>query len=154
MDLKFGDILLFKGKGFISKAIEIVTKSPYSHAAIYIGNYHLVEALPNGISVSHLRDIPTGYDVYRYEGLTDEQKAKMNDFILQKIATKYNYEELFAALLEEELNIKIPFNKSQLICSQFVTSCFKYSLIDLLPNFNKIVKPSNLPTSTIINKIN
>jgi len=153
MELQFGDIILFKHNDFIAKMIEKITKSPYSHASICLDKWHMAEALSDGIDITHLRDLPTGYDIYRYN-LNDEQKQKMQDFIYQKIACPYNYEELFACLLEKELNFKIPINKSKLICSQFVFNIFNFAGINLLPDFiGNIVTPADLSTSCILQKV-
>ena len=41
---KGGDILLYRGKGFVSHMIKIVTKSCFSHAAWYLGDGNLLES--------------------------------------------------------------------------------------------------------------
>lgn len=152
MNIEPYDILLFKGTSIISRIIEDVTKSKYSHVALSLGdNFHIAEAMPRGIMIDHLADLPSGYDVYRYKGnLTDEQKNKLHEFVYLKISTKYNYEELFSALLEEEFGIEFPIVKGKLICSQFVYLTFLYIGIDLLPNYKGVVTPGDLSGSELL----
>lgn len=42
-ELRPGDVLLIEGRSIISKAIRVVTQSPWSHAALYIGRLHDIE---------------------------------------------------------------------------------------------------------------
>jgi len=151
------DILLYKGASIIAKAIQFVTKSEYSHCAISLNeDFHLAEALDKGIMITHLQDLPSGYDVYRYkETLTNEQKDKLHEFILLKVSTKYNYEEIFAELLHKELGLHIPVVDGKLICSQFVYMAYLYCGIELLPNFKDcIVSPADLSKSELLVKVN
>ena len=156
MQIQPYDILLYKGTSIIGKLIELVTHSQYSHCGLSVCDFHIAEALSKGIEITHSRDIPTGYDIYRYiNPLTDEQKQKLHEFIYLKIATKYNFEELFSALLQEEYGIKFPVVKGKLICSQFVFLAYKYINVNLLPDLRKgeIVTPGDLSTSKLLVKI-
>lgn len=150
------DILLFKGTSIIGRLIEGISHSQYSHAALSLGNnFHLAEATPSGIRIDHLADLPSGYDIYRYKHeLNQKQKTKLHEFVYLKIATPYNYEELFSALLEEEFNIEFPVVKGKLICSQFCYYAFLYIGIDLLEGHNGIVTPGDLGDSKLLYKVN
>lgn len=155
MDIQPYDILLFKGTNIIAKLIEGITDSIYSHAGLYLGNFHLAEAMPKGIQIDHLADLPSGYDIYRYRfELTLEQKNKLNEFVYLKISMPYNYEELFSALLEEEFGIEFPIEHGKLICSQFVYLAYLYIGIDLLPGHEGVVTPADLSTSELLIKVN
>jgi len=156
MQIQPYDILLYKGTSIIAKLIESVTHSQYSHCAISLNeDFHLAEALDKGIMITHLQDLPSGYDIYRYkEELTPEQIDKLHEFILLKISTKYNYEEIFAELLHKELGLHIPVVKNKLICSQFAYMAYLYAGIDLLPEFKDIiVSPADLSMSELLVKV-
>ena len=43
-ELKPGDVLLVEGRSRISNVIKVVTQSPWSHAALYIGRLHDIES--------------------------------------------------------------------------------------------------------------
>ena len=155
MQLQAYDILLFKGEFIISKIIEWFTDSKYSHAGLYLGNWTIAEALPDGIIIDFLKDRPMGYDVFRYKyPLTNMQKDRLNEFVYLKIATKYNYKELFACLLKEKLGIDFPFVDDKLICSQFVDLSYRYAGINLVDlEKGKIVTPKNLSESKLLVRV-
>jgi len=96
-----------------------------------------------------------GYDVFRYKyPLTNMQKDRLNEFVYLKIATKYNYKELFACLLKEKLGIDFPFVDDKLICSQFVDLSYRYAGINLVDlEKGKIVTPKNLSESKLLVRV-
>ena len=49
------DVILVRGNQRISHVIQTLTKSPYSHAAFYIGNGQIIEAEPAGVIVSDIK---------------------------------------------------------------------------------------------------
>lgn len=155
MNIQPYDILLFKGTDIISRIIEGVTKSKYSHVALSLGDWTLAEALPSGITIDFLKDKPQGYDIYRYKfELTDEQKNKLHKFVYLKIATPYNYQEIFSALLEEEFGINYPVTKHKLICSEFVFNAYLYCGINLLGGHSGVVTPKDIGESKLLYKAN
>ena len=42
-ELKPGDVLLVEGRTRISEVIKVITQSPWSHAALYVGRLHDIE---------------------------------------------------------------------------------------------------------------
>lgn len=54
------DVILVRGNLRISHVIQTLTKSPYSHAAFYLGNGKIIEAEPEGVITS---------DIEKYIGL-------------------------------------------------------------------------------------
>ncbi len=48
-DLVPGDVLLYKGKGFISRAIQLFDGTDFSHAALYLGDGMVGEAIASGL---------------------------------------------------------------------------------------------------------
>ena len=156
MQIQPYDILLYKGDSFIGNIIKFVTRSDYFHVSLAIDDIHVVEALPDGIDIMHLRDSKFGYDIYRFaEILTDNQKEKLHEFIYLKLATPYNYEEIFAELLHEELGLHIPVTSGKLICSEFVFACYLYCGINLLPDLEEgeIITPKSIAESKLLVKV-
>lgn len=41
--MEIGDVIVVKGNGFISKIIQKVTGSPWTHTALYIGDERIIE---------------------------------------------------------------------------------------------------------------
>lgn len=55
-NLKTGDILHCRGKGFLSWMIRWITNSEFNHTAVYIeiwGQPYIIEAQKNGVNVKH-----------------------------------------------------------------------------------------------------
>lgn len=48
-DLVAGDVLLYKGKSFISRAIQFFDGTDFSHAALYLGDGQVGEAIASGL---------------------------------------------------------------------------------------------------------
>ena len=90
-----GDILLYKGKGFISKLIKMSTKSDYSHVAIVLDpvNNVGVEAILKGVRAFDLRKLdPKEVDVFRINKslLATACFNKTNSFLVDKLGSKYD----------------------------------------------------------------
>lgn len=104
MNIQTCDILFYNSDGsFFQEAIKDITKSQYVHCALAVGNGDLIEA--NGFITT--REIPLsgepGFDVYRIDGLTDNQKEKILNFVKSKIGSKYDYEKVIGLLIRFEL---------------------------------------------------
>ena len=54
-DLREGDVLLYRGTGLISRAIQLFDGSPLSHAALYLGGGEIGEAVAQGLVVQDHR---------------------------------------------------------------------------------------------------
>lgn len=98
------DILFYNSDGsFFQEAIKDITKSQYVHCALAVGNGDLIEA--NGFITT--REIPLsgepGFDVYRIEGLTNDQKSKILNYVKSKIGTKYDYEKIIGLVIRFKL---------------------------------------------------
>ncbi|WCK53826.1 hypothetical protein PP175_21290 [Aneurinibacillus sp. Ricciae_BoGa-3] len=92
MNLQRYDLLFVKGKSLVSRTIEGVTHSLYSHVAIVLDEWHIAETdwrVP--LQVKHIHYTPTEYDVFRYSGeLTFAQMDAMDTFLHEKLNTRYD----------------------------------------------------------------
>ncbi len=67
-ELREGDVLLYRGRSFVSKLIILLDGGPYSHASIYHEG-HILEALANGITTNAVQTSIAGMDqvdAYRF----------------------------------------------------------------------------------------
>ncbi len=93
-DLQPGDIILTAENGLNSVGIRIATLSPVSHAAIYLGNQMVAEAVGSGIrrrSVAALIKEEATVVALRHPKLTEEHAERINAFAAQHEGSKYNY---------------------------------------------------------------
>jgi uncharacterized protein YycO len=160
IELKPCDLILVKGSksSFISREIEEITNSPYSHVAGVISKYGtLVEAegfeKTGQVPLSKYTDC----DIYRFEDLTEKQKYEILGFINGQIDSRYDYfllvVELFRYVFHKALPYKEPFGSH--ICSSLWYDAFKSAGIDLCPNIDsKYPSPADISKSNLLKKIN
>jgi uncharacterized protein YycO len=128
MQLKKYDIILKKnGTHPISKLIHFFTQDIYNHSEIYIGNYHIIDAMPNGVKVRNLDCSLGEFDAFRYKGtITKAQGEKIEEFLQKNINTKYDFLQLIFQALN--LNIGSP---RKYICIELVIEAFRYAGIPI-----------------------
>ncbi len=128
MQLKKYDVLLKKnGKSLVSKVIHLFTKDIYNHAQIYIGDYHIIDAMPNGVKVRNFDSSLGEFDAYRYTKPISKKQAEMIEEFLQK-AINHKYD--FLQLLLQAFNLNIG-TSNKYICIELVTKAFEYAGLDV-----------------------
>lgn len=92
--LQPGDIILSSISTFTSASIQLLTFSPVSHAAIYIGDGKVVEAIRPEVRVRRLDDLLAEENVVlalRYPDLSAAQARSIGQYALQKLGAGFNY---------------------------------------------------------------
>jgi hypothetical protein len=92
-DLRPGDIILSSTNGIVSVGIRALTVSPVSHAAIYLGDDQIVEAVGSGIQIRNTTEFMADESTivaFRHPRLRDEHAQAMRDFARQHEGKKYN----------------------------------------------------------------
>ncbi|MCA0769538.1 C40 family peptidase [Vibrio vulnificus] len=78
--LQKGDVILSTTNEAVSKVVKLATISSYSHARLYVGGEHIIEAIDPEVVKVKLVDVMKGdlYTVvYRYPGLSEAQKIRL-----------------------------------------------------------------------------
>jgi hypothetical protein len=97
--LKPGDIVLTADNGLKSSGIRLITLSPVSHAAIYVGidtlgEHQLVEAVGEGIRTRSVREFlqeESTIVAFRHPEFSEQNLPGMNAFVGKHMGQKYNY---------------------------------------------------------------
>lgn len=92
-DLLAGDIVLSATHGVTSLGIRVITLSPVSHAALYLGNDRIVEAVGSGIrtrSTAEFMADEATIVAFRHPGMTEAHAEAMRAFALAQDGKKYN----------------------------------------------------------------
>jgi hypothetical protein len=89
-DLQPADILLSKGKGFVSDLIAEADGGHYSHGALWSG-MGIIQATSDGITHSEIHGTHT---VYRYPDLPQEAAKKIVAVAMDQVDSTYAYGEL------------------------------------------------------------
>lgn len=109
-ELEPGDILLTADPTFVSASIRAMTFSPVSHAAVYIGDGELVDAMRWGVRVRELDELLAEAAmvlVLRYPELTEEQAAGIREYAMNRSGTGFNF---------WGITLNIPFSLMRRLC--------------------------------------
>ncbi|MBO8161170.1 MAG: hypothetical protein H0Z24_05990 [Thermosipho sp. (in: Bacteria)] len=160
MNLKVGDIVFIKPKGFISTLIAKLTKSEYSHVAIIYSTNNppsILDATWEGTKIRPLSYYDDrGYDIYRLkEELNNFDEFLIRNWILNNIDVKYDYIQLVSFLNRIIFHVnKIFNNPDKFVCSEMVDRLYKHLGIDLVPQYKDgNVTPEDLKNSPLLIKI-
>ena len=93
-ELQAGDILLSADKGVASAGIRLFTVSPVSHAAIYVGDGQIAEALGGGVrlrTMARVLEEESVVAVFRHPALDDERALTLRRFAREQIGKPYDF---------------------------------------------------------------
>jgi len=166
-EMRTGDLLLFSGTSFLSRLIEGVTRSSYSHVALVAnmdGRLLAFQADPGGVVVE-----PASKVVCRYNGMVDwwslDDRARGRlrerdavDTALTLLGLRYGYfgsivlglRKLFGSKLRREDSRLLP---RSLFCSEFVSMCLRNGGIDVCSEVSDLATtPNDIVTSHFFNQ--
>ena len=92
-DLQAGDILLSAGGSLNALSIRVSTLSPVSHAALYLGDGRVVDAIGSGVRelpLSAFVDEAEAVVAFRHPGVLPEHMPRLADFAREQIGQPYN----------------------------------------------------------------
>lgn len=120
-------VLLFHGRGLISAAIRLQTRSEYSHAALLMPDGQIVEAWQGaGVRVKALTDW-SGIDIYDVPRLYQYQWNDAIDFALRQVGQGYDYKGVLRFLTRQDT----PEN-GKWFCSELVFAAMQFAGLNLL----------------------
>jgi hypothetical protein len=155
VELRRFDLLFVRGRSLIGRLVQAVTRSPYSHVAIVLDQWHVAETdWRYPLTVRHLSYPTDTFDVYRYRGeLTAEQLTAMECFLHEKLTTPYDYLQSITNGLYLLVGIPIRDAPGRMNCSETVDRMFAAAGIDLCPAVLGHVTPADLARSEKLQKI-
>jgi len=154
--MKLGDLVFFKGKGFVSKVISLLTNSPYTHVAIAVSDTEILEAdvfIKSRIRTLNKEDV---YCVMRYENLTEQQLNFIKNECYNSIGISYDYFQVFLWSLRLIFKYKkgVVNNANKEYCSELVDRIYYEAGVVLLPNaLEGDCTPAQLLDSPLLTKI-
>ncbi len=93
-DLRIGDILLTATDGAASLGIRAATLSPVSHAALYMGNGQIIEAVGKGVqqrSMTQFLQEEASIVAFRHPKITPTSAEGVKSFALSQLGKSYNH---------------------------------------------------------------
>jgi len=169
-DLRPGDIVLTSSPGLVSASIQLMTLSPVSHAAIYIGDGQVVEAVRPAVRVRRLDELLAEDFVvlaFRHPELSAQQARNISDYALRKTGTAFNYlgVTLHLPFAVTRRVCELPLvpsavrdaciralgvlsylapSESRLFCSQLVLDAFRQAGVPITDADSRLVSPSDI----------
>ncbi|HWQ65765.1 MAG TPA: PKD domain-containing protein [Methanospirillum sp.] len=147
LTLQKGDILVHAASGLLSH----LTPGAWTHAAMYIGNDEVIEAIKPGVRKHRLKDYwfypeDTCVAVFRVSGLTEAQRNNIVSWALSKDERFYDFPSLPLGLKQADCDdVFLPPNCRWYYCSELVWAAYYRNGINLDPNYG-IVFPRTLVT--------
>ncbi len=168
--LRTGDIILSAANGINSIGIRAVTLSPVSHAALYVGNGQIVEAVGSGVRQRSMQEFiaeEATIVAFRHPHIDGVQAALMQKFAQMHVGTKYNTAGIVLqapftlgrkfcelpimpaavrdACIRGSAAIALgPVPNDQFFCSQFVLEAYKAAGLPLTAADPRLVTPDDL----------
>ena len=168
--LRPGDIILTAENGLNSIGIRLITLSPVSHAAVYLGDQQISEAVGAGIrrrSVESLLAEEATVVAFRHPNITAEQANKIKAFTAKYEGQRYNYVGVMlqAPFALERRVCELPLVPSlvrdfcirgiaaiqlglgrndQFFCSQFILEAYRSAGLPLTDADPRLINPGDL----------
>ncbi len=162
--IRNGDIVLFRGRSWLSRAIRWVTNSPYSHAGVaaWWGDRLLVlEAVGKGIVATRLSHV-----VHHYDGLCElwttdaalgrDDVVRAGQLLLGRAYSKAKALALLKRiLLRSRMRDPDPVIAPEaFVCSEFVSRVWRAGGIDLkIDTPDRFTKPGDIARSASVRKV-
>lgn len=135
-----GDVLLFRGKGFISWAICKLTGSHYSHAGlsyVFEGRVYCLEAVGSGVRLVLMSQLVKRYkggiEYFEHSAASEKQRGTAISFGFQQLGKLYDkpgiLRFLWAILTRRMRNLR---RDEQWFCSELVVAAFLEAGVPLL----------------------
>lgn len=164
-EIRDGDILLFRGKSWISRVICRVTGSPYSHAAIvawWDDRLMVLEAVGKGVVVSRMSLVVNQYSGKVELWTTDESlaRAEVIRTAQRLLGKRYSPSKLirnlgrlvFGRPRHDETDPEAP--PADFVCSEFVSRVWRAGGVDLVRDSpDMYTKPSDIAKSPYLRKV-
>ena len=122
-------ILLFRGQGWISRAIRWQTNGDYSHAAIQLPDGQIIEAWhkPSGVRIRPRMTNWNNVEAYEVEGMTSDQWDDAVDFLRDQLGKRYDFGGVARFLTRWRKD-----QDERWFCSELVFAAMKAAGVDLL----------------------
>lgn len=169
--LQPGDILLTSMPGLAGASIEVLTVAPVSHAAIYVGEGRVAEAVRSGVGERSIREVLEEESValvLRYPGLTPAQAQRITQYARAKHGAGFNFVGVTLQIpysVGRKLVCELPFvpglvrepclrgmgvlsqlgtRERRLFCSQLVLQAYRHAGVVLTDADPRMVSPADI----------
>ncbi|WP_343553884.1 YaeF family permuted papain-like enzyme [Pantoea sp.] len=168
-----GDLLLSSATSPQSWGIRLFTLTGVSHAAIYLGDHQVAEAVGSGVKIiplNHAIDESNNLLVLRVPGMTSDQMLRLREFANMQQGKKYNFKGIvmFMPFMVSRRVCELPLvneglrsacltalarvqladvddpQANSFFCSEFVLAGYRHAGIELLQGQANWISPADL----------
>jgi hypothetical protein len=156
MQIRSCDLILVRGTGILSEAIEVITHSPYSHLAGVAKPNELIEAQGFRKTGYQGLDYYSGCaDVFTCDSLTDKQRVEMVANVTKFVGNHYSYLLDVWEFVRYVFGVTIMPSKDwqPIICSTlWAVKGYRHVGIDLCPGI-MFPTPGDIANSKLLRKV-
>lgn len=157
-DLVAGDLLCFRGKGFVNLAIRLFTRSPYSHAGLvfrYEERVYCLEAVSTGVRLILLSELIDRYhggiDHYALENASERQRQRALSFSFTQLGKRFSMLGLFYFALAILFDFRRPkSSRPEWFCSEIIAEAYRREEFLFLDQVSCYIAPSDLVASSSV----
>lgn len=168
--LRPGDILLSSMPGLAAAGIRLMTFSPISHAALYVGGGRVVEAVRSGVRVRSIHEVVAEETVvlaFRHPGLDAEQARRIGAYALEKAGAGFNFAGVTlniplsitrricelplvpsavrdACIRSMGLIHRLAASGNQVFCSQLVLQAYRHAGLPITDADSRLISPADI----------
>lgn len=168
--LRPGDIILSATNGITSAGIRLLTLAPVSHAAVYIGDQQVAEAVGQGVVLRSLDDMLAEESVvvaFRHPGVGAMHAERIRGFAQAQVGGRYNHVGvlLFAPFSLERRACELPLvpeavrdfcirgiatvqlgavRNDRFFCSQFVLEAYRQAGLPITDADPRWISPADI----------
>lgn len=153
--LRPADLIFVKGTGPLSKEIERISGSSYSHVAGIVKPNELVEAQALRSTGYQALDTYAGeYDIYTCDSLIDDERDAIVKWAVGQIGKPYDYEAIGWEFLHYSLHLDLSMpNETCYDCSDLWREAYRQrSSVNLCPDLEH-VSPGDLALDKKLRKV-
>lgn len=142
------DIIFVRGRGVFGKLIRFFTNEQFSHVALVIDDFHVLETdWKYPVGMRHLKYRSSEYEIKRCsESLSDEQKTEIIQFYKRELKRGYDWKYLLYRFLFIFFKVKIQNDKYRYTCDEIILEAYKCAGISLLDD-DVMLTPGSLSKS-------
>ena len=152
--LKRFDIIFYKGESIISRIIQRVTNSEYSHVAFVLDALHLLQSdWRTPVSIHHLAYPYGHYDIYRLKiTLTDQEMEEVFMFIRERLSAPYDWKLILSRFFHILIGTPILKSEARYNCDELIVDAFRHVGVNLIEG-DVLMTPDTLSKSALLEKV-
>lgn len=164
----FGDYFVTRSNGWLPMMIKLITRSPVSHAGIYVGDDRVIEARPSGAGYADVAQFLTEATTWSCGKFLPtapddaEVRSRIVKFAVEVIGTRYGFLDILVIGLAQtsmgrKVDPTLAYSKQpwwvrrmsrldRMICSQLVDECYNRAGVHLFDDgrLHQFVSPGDL----------